>query len=100
MDVITGSIDRLRGTLDTVTDRASAEAALPTLQGVRDNLGSVASVVNALPDTAKTAIDGAIDSAMPALQAAQDRLFGNSDIAEVIRPVLTDVMSRLRGLAD
>lgn len=100
MDVITGDINQLRSTLDTVTDRASAEAALPTLQGVSDSLGSLTSVVNALPDTAKTAIDGVIDSALPALQATQERLLGNSDIAEVIRPVLTDVMSRLRGLAD
>ena len=98
--MITGALNRLSGTLDTVTDRASAEAALPTLQGVRDNLASVAPMVNALPDTAKTAIDSAIDGAMPALQSMQERLFGNNDIAEVIRPVLSDVMSRLRGLAE
>ena len=83
-----------------MTDRASAEAALPALQGVSDSLGSVASMVSALPDTARTAINGVINSALPALQSTQERLFGNSEIAEVIRPVLTDVMSRLRGLAD
>ena len=99
-DVITGAIDRLRSTLDTVTDRASAEAALPALQGVSDSLGSVASMVSALPDTARTAINGVINSALPALQSTQERLFGNSEIAEVIRPVLTDVMSRLRGLVE
>lgn len=92
---VRGSFDRLSSTLGGITDTASAEAALPALTSVRDDLAGMETTVAGLPPEGKSALQSLITGALPTLRETNDKLLGDSAISGVIKPVLDDILNRL-----
>ena len=57
---LTGVVDRVSGALSGITDAASAEAALPTLNEVRTKLDDLTATVEQLPAEARTTLAGVV----------------------------------------
>jgi hypothetical protein len=97
---IRGTFNQLTSTLGGITDVASAEAALPTLTAVRDDLAGLETAVAGLPAEGKSALQSLVAGALPTLRETSDKLLGDSAIAGVIKPVLDDVLARLTAFSE
>ena len=73
-----------------MTDAASAEAALPTLTAVRDELAGLETTVLGAPGGRQVRTAELVSAALPTLRETSDRLIGDTAVAGVIKPVLDD----------
>lgn len=89
----------LAATMASITDAASAEAAVPNLSTVLDTLNGVAFTIADLPSDGQAALRSAVQGALPALREAADGLMDNSAIQTVVGPLLQQVMETLQNLA-
>ena len=78
---------------------ASAEAALPGLTEARDTLTGLDATVSALPAEGKTALQALVSAALPALQTSADTLLADSAVAGVVKPVVDEILAKLRAFA-
>ena len=85
--------------LGSITDVASARAALPDLSGIQDQLGAIERAADSLPPAGRSALSGMVDASLPAISRTADNLLGDSAIAPVVQPVLDNIMGRLSALA-
>lgn len=98
-DAVKGIFDGLGNTLGSITDASSARAALPDLDKIQDQLGTVERAAATLSPAGKSALAGAVEAAMPGLERTADRLLGDSAIAPVVKPALDSIMQKLSALA-
>ena len=98
-DAVSGVFDSLGSTLGSITDASSARAALPDLDRVQDQLGTIERAAASLSPAGKSALSSAIQSAMPGLEKTIDKLMGDSAIAPVVKPALDTIMQKLSALA-
>ena len=96
---VTATLDTLRGTFSGITDAATAQAALPDLTAARDTLSGLETQINALPAEGKSALQSLVASALPAIEASANGLLANSAVAGVVKPVVDDIIARLKAYA-
>ena len=96
---VTETLDTLRGTFSGITDASTAQAALPDLTAARDTLSGLETQINALPAEGKSALQSLVASALPAIEASANGLLANSAVAGVVKPVVDDIIARLKAYA-
>jgi type IV secretory pathway VirB10-like protein len=81
--------------LEGITDKASAEAALPSLQAVETKLDELSGDVEKLPQHAKEALASLLDDSLPELQDLVSKVEGIEGVGEVVKPTLDGIMAKL-----
>ena len=92
---IEGVFGNLTSTLSGITDTASATAAVQTLTEADTTLGGLEGTVSSLSAEGKTALQGLIAGALPALRTTIDGLLGDSAISTILKPTLDSILARL-----
>jgi uncharacterized protein Yka (UPF0111/DUF47 family) len=85
--------------LEGITDKASAEAALPSLQAVETRLDELGADVEKLPQHAKEALASLLDDSLPELQDLVTKVEGMEGVGEVVKPTLDGIMAKLDAWA-
>jgi hypothetical protein len=96
---VTDTITGLRTTLGSITDPASAQAALPRLRDATAQLDKVTSVLGQLSTSQRTAIAGLISPVMPTLNQLFDRVLVIPGVADIIKPTIDALKAKLATLA-
>ena len=95
---VTDSIGSLRTTLGSITDAASAQAALPKLQAATAQIDRVSGMVGQLSDGQRKALAGLVTPAMPTVNQLFDRVLAIRGVAEVIKPTIDLLRTKLATL--
>jgi hypothetical protein len=96
---VTGVFESATGALNEVTDAASAEAALPRLNEIGENLDRLGGLVGQLPAEGKSALAALINGALPELEALIARVSEIPGVGDVIRPAANALVEKLKAMA-
>ncbi len=89
----------LRGTLLTLKDKQSAEAALPRLQEMQRQLTGINETAGKLPPEARKGLANYAAQLLPLLRPLIEKALSAAGVGPVAKPVLDQILSRLEGLA-
>lgn len=98
-DQVNSSVAALRTTLGSITDAASAEAAVPKIREARAQLDRISALSEQLPPDGKRALARLIAAAMPAINGMCDKILAMPGVAGVAQPAIDDLRNRLNSLA-
>ena len=84
--------------LNGVTDAASAQAAVPKLNGINDSLTKLGGLVDQLPAEGKTALASLVSGLLPNLEALIAKVTALPGVGDIIKPVTDTMLERLRAL--
>ena len=96
---LTGALGDLTASLGSITDVASAQAALPKLQGAGTAISAVTALAAKFSPEQKMAVAGLINGGMPSLTAAATKAEGMTGVGDILKPVLGAIMGNLTNLA-
>ena len=96
---IQDALGRLTGFLADVTDTASAQAALPTLEEVDAALATAQGAVDTMPAESRSAIQSAVSAALPTITAEADRILADSGLSTLLKPVIDGIVAKLQAFA-
>jgi hypothetical protein len=94
----TDGISSLRTALSGITDPASAQAALPKLQLATAQIDKVSGMVGQLSDTQRKTLAGLVTPVMPALNQLFDKVLAIPGVAEIIKPTIDSLKTKLATL--
>jgi len=86
--------------LEGITDKASAEAALPSLEAVQAKIDELGSSVEGLPDAARESLASLLADGMPTLQELVTKVEGIDGVGPVVKPTLDAIMAKLDAWAE
>ena len=92
---LTSTFDGLTETLTSITDAASAEAALPKLEEMSAGLDSLTGLADQLPEGAVSGITDLASSGLSSLDGVIANLESIPGVADVIKPVLDQIKEKL-----
>jgi hypothetical protein len=92
---VQGILTTITDTLAGVTDAGTATAAVQALTDADTALGGLETAVGALTGDGKSALQGLIGGALPALRTTVEGLLGDSAIGPILKPVLDSILARL-----
>jgi hypothetical protein len=95
---VTDSLNTLRSTLTSVTDTASAEAALPKLREATSQIDKVSGMLGQLSDAQRKVIAGLVSPMISVLNQLCDKALAIPGVAEVIKPTIDTLKARLATL--
>jgi len=93
------AVSDVTGALDGITDKASAEAALPSLDAVKTKLDELSTAVSTLPQEAHEALASLLADGLPALQTLVTKVEGMDEVGPVVKPTLDAIMTKLDAWA-
>jgi hypothetical protein len=93
------ALTRLADTLTGVTDAASAESALPTLEEVNAALATAQGAAESMPAESRTAIQAAVAAALPTITEQADRILAESGLSSVLKPAVDGILEKLQAFA-
>jgi hypothetical protein len=96
---IDDSLGALRTSLAGITDAASASAALPKLQEATAQIDKVAGTVKQLPADQRRVADGLVASSMETVNQLFDKVLAIPGVAEVVRPTIASLRTKLADLS-
>jgi len=96
---LTSSVSITRSTLQSISDPASAEAALPKLKQASEQLDTVREAMSMLPPTTRKSVSSVVTRSMPLLNQLFDRVLASPQIADVTKPTIDGLRSKLETLA-
>jgi hypothetical protein len=96
---INDSLGTLRTSLASITDAASATAALPKLQEATAQIDKVAGTVKQLPADQRRVADGLVASSMETVNQLFDKVLAIPGVAEVVRPTIASLRTKLADLS-
>jgi uncharacterized phage infection (PIP) family protein YhgE len=85
--------------LEGITDKASAEAALPSLDAVKTKIDELGTAVSTLPQAAQEGLASLLADGLPALQTLVTKVEGMEDVGPVVKPTLDAIMTKLDAWA-
>jgi hypothetical protein len=95
-----GSVtESLTGTLSGITDAASAEAALPQLEEVTQQVDGLGGLVGQLGDGEKGVFGGIVATALEALRPIVDQALAAAGDDSPIKPIVEGLLEKLTGMA-
>lgn len=95
---LNSAMNGFRTTLTGITDAASAERAVPQLQQIGSQLDQIAGLKSQLSPNQRTTLNGMIAPAMTAIRDQSNRTLAIPGVADVIKPTVDSVMSKLTAL--
>jgi hypothetical protein len=96
---INSSVDSLKAVLPTITDAASARAALPTIRQATTKLNEVSSLITQLPPDGRTALVKVIAVAMPTIDQMCDKVLATPGVGDVAKPAIDQLKGQLDTLS-
>ena len=94
-----GMLDQVSSALGGITDQATADAALPTLDELKGKVDGMAAQVDQLPAEGKKALASLVSAALPSLKELAAKVTAIQG-AEVVKPALDAVIATLEGWAN
>ncbi len=85
--------------LEGITDKASAEAALPSLDAVKTKIDELGTAVSTLPQAAQEGLASLLADGLPALRTLVTKVEGMEDVGPVVKPTLDAIMTKLDAWA-
>jgi hypothetical protein len=95
---VTDTVAGLRTTLGSITDPASAQAALPQLREATAQLDKVTGVLGQLSASQRAVIAGLVNPVMSTLNQLFDRVLAIPGVADIIKPTIDALRIRLAAL--
>jgi Bacterial protein of unknown function (DUF937) len=95
---VTDSITSLRTALGSVTDAASAQAALPNLRDVTAQIDKVDGMTGQLSLEQRKLLAGLVNPVMPTLNQVFDKVLAIPGVAEVLKPAIDALRVKLAAL--
>lgn len=96
---VDSSVGTLKSVLPTITDTASAQAALPKLQDATTQLNDVSNLAAKLSPEGKSALARMIAAATPTINQMCDKVLAIPGAGDIAKPVITDLRGRLDTLS-
>jgi Bacterial protein of unknown function (DUF937) len=93
------SLGDLRTSLASITDAASARAALPKLEAATAQIDKIVGTVRQLPADQRQVADGLVASSMTAINQLFDKVLAIPGVAEVVRPTIDSLRTKLADLS-
>jgi hypothetical protein len=95
---VTDSIGSVRSTLASITDEATARAALPKLQAATAQIDKVDGMIGQLSAAQKTALATLVNPLMPAINQLLDKVLTIPGVADIIKPTIDTLKAKLAML--
>jgi len=92
------SVSNIQTSLGSITDEATARAALPDLTAASENLDAVQAAAADLPDAQRGALSGMVATALQTLQPIIDRVREIPGVGPVVGPVLDGIVEKMNDL--
>jgi hypothetical protein len=92
---VTDSVTSLRTTLGSITDAASARAALPKLQEVTAQIDKVDGLLGQLSPEQRKVLAGMVNPLMPSLNQLLDKVLAIPGVAELLKPTIDALRAKL-----
>jgi hypothetical protein len=96
---VTDSITSLRTSLGSITDVASAQAALPKLREVTAQIDRVDGLIGQLSAEQRRFLAGLVNPVMPTLNQLFDKVLAIPGVADVLKPAIDSLKVKLTALA-
>lgn len=96
---INSSVNSLKSVLPTITDAASARAALPAIRQATSQLNEVSSLIAQLSPDGRTALVKVIAVAMPTINQMCDRALATPGVGDVAKPAIDQVKGQFDALS-
>jgi len=90
-------IGNAASTLTSVTDEATATAAVPEINKLTDSFGSLSETYNKLPDAAKQVLSQMLESAVGDLKPTIDKVLAIPGIENVIKPAIDALLEKMNS---
>jgi len=95
---LNSSIDTLKSTLPGITDPASAQSALPKINGVTAQLNDINARAAKLPPEGRSALVKLIVVAIPSINQMCDKVVATPGVGPVAKPAIDDLRAKLDEL--
>jgi Bacterial protein of unknown function (DUF937) len=95
---VTDSITSLRTALGSITDAASAQAALPKLRDVTAQIDKVDGMIGQLSLEQRKLLTGLVNPVMPTLNQLFDKVLAIPGVADVLKPAIDALKVKLAAL--
>ena len=95
---VTGVFESASAALKDVTDRPSADLAVPKLNQVNDSIDKMRGLIDQLPAGGKAALATLVAGALPNLEALIAKVNEIPGVAEVLKPITDPILEKLRAM--
>jgi len=95
---LTTSVDNIKASLGSITDEASARAALPDLTTASENLENVQEMAGNLPEAARGPIAGMVSTAMTTLEPLIEKVRAIPGVGPIVDPILEKIVGTMEDL--
>ena len=92
-------IEKATASLGSITDQASAQAALPSLEELKGKVDGVAAQVDQLPAEGKKLLAALVSAALPPLKELAAKA-GSIQGAEAVKPAVDGILAKLEAWAN
>jgi len=96
---VNSSVGTLRAVLPTITDAASAQAALPKLREATTKLNEVSNLATKLTPEGKSALAKLIAAATPTINQMCDKVLATPGVGDIAKPAIDELRGRLDTLS-
>jgi Bacterial protein of unknown function (DUF937) len=96
---VNSSVGALRSVLPTITDAASAQAALPKLRDATAQLNEVSNRAAKLTPEGKTALAKLIAAATPTINQMCDKVLATPGVGDIAKPAIDELRGKLDTLS-
>jgi len=96
---VNSSMGTLRSVLPTITDAASAQAALPKLRDAATQLNDVGNAATKLSPEGKSALAKLIAAAMPTINQMCDKVLATPGVGDIAKPTIDELRGKLDALS-
>jgi len=96
---VDASVGTLKSVLPTITDAASAEAALPKLRDATSQLNEVSNLAAKLSPEGKSTLARLIAAAMPTINQMCDKVLATPGVGDIAKPAITELRGQLDTLS-
>jgi hypothetical protein len=96
---VNSSVVTLRSVLPTITDAASAQAALPKLREATAQLNEVSNLATKLTPQGKSALATLIAAAMPTLNQMCDKVLATPGVGDIAKPTIDELRGKFDTLS-
>jgi hypothetical protein len=96
---VNSSVGALRSVLPTITDAASAQAALPKLREATTQLNEVSNLATKLTPEGKSALARLIAAATPTINQMCDKVLATPGVGDIAKPAIDELRGKLDTLS-
>ena len=96
---VNSSVGTLRSVLPTITDAASAQAALPKLREATTQLDEVSNLATKLTPEGKSALARLIAAATPTINQMCDKVLATPGVGDIAKPAIDELRGKLDTLS-